>query len=66
MAKWEEGFYITAVAGSTGGSSLIVMSKGTPYTQQSYKASNLHLHISFAAASLTVAFSYIMRSCAYV
>lgn len=38
MAKWEEGFYITAMAGSTSGSSLVVMSKGTPYTQQSYKA----------------------------
>ena len=37
MAKWEEGFYITAMAGSTSGSSLVVMSKGTPYTQQSYK-----------------------------
>ena len=38
MEKWEEGYYITAMAGSTGGSSLVVMSKGTPYTQQSYKA----------------------------
>ncbi len=37
MEKWEEGYYITAMAGSTGGSSLVVMSKGTPYTQQSYK-----------------------------
>lgn len=37
MEKWEEGFYITAMAGSTPGSSLVVMSKGTPYTQQSYK-----------------------------
>ena len=37
MEKWEDGFYITAIAGSTGGSSLVVMSKGTPYTQQSYK-----------------------------
>lgn len=40
MAKWEEGFYITAMAGSTNGSSLVVMSKGTPYTQQSYKVIN--------------------------
>lgn len=39
MTKWEEGFYITAMAGSTSGSSLVVMSKGTPYTQQSYKVS---------------------------
>jgi hypothetical protein len=37
MEKWEEGFYITAMAGSMSGSSLVVMSKGTPYTQQSYK-----------------------------
>ena len=37
MERWEEGFYITAMAGSAGGSSLVVMSKGTPYTQQSYK-----------------------------
>ena len=37
MEKWEEGFYITAMAGSASGSSLVVMSKGTPYTQQSYK-----------------------------
>ena len=37
MEKWEDGCYITAIAGSSGGSSLVVMSKGTPYTQQSYK-----------------------------
>jgi hypothetical protein len=37
MEKWEEGFYITGMAGSMTGSSLVVMSKGTPYTQQSYK-----------------------------
>lgn len=37
MEKWEDGFYITAMAGSCSGSSLVVMSKGTPYTQQSYK-----------------------------
>ncbi|KAI8105586.1 hypothetical protein M9434_000170 [Picochlorum sp. BPE23] len=39
MERWEDGFYITAMAGSAGGSSLVVMSKGTPYTQQSYKVS---------------------------
>lgn len=39
MEKWEEGYYITAMAGSATGSSLVVMSKGTPYTQQSYKVS---------------------------
>lgn len=39
MERWEEGFYITGMAGSiyTSGSSLVIMSKGTPYTQQSYK-----------------------------
>eukprot|EP00798_Chlamydomonas_sp_ICE-L_P015695 gene15695-21804_t len=40
MEKWEEGFYITAMAGSMSGCSLVVMSKGTPYTQQSYKVSD--------------------------
>ncbi|GAB4816588.1 hypothetical protein N2152v2_003634 [Parachlorella kessleri] len=40
MEKWEEGFYITAMAGSNTGNSLVVMSKGTPYTQQSYKVSD--------------------------
>ncbi len=40
MEKWEEGFYITAMAGSMSGSSLVVMSKGTAYTQQSYKVSD--------------------------
>lgn len=40
MEKWEEGFYITTMAGSMSGSSLVVMSKGTPYTQQSYKVSD--------------------------
>jgi len=40
MAKWEEGFYVTGVAGSSNGSCLVVMSKGTLYTQQSYKVSD--------------------------
>ncbi|KAI3428793.1 hypothetical protein D9Q98_007612 [Chlorella vulgaris] len=40
MEKWEDGYYITAMAGSAAGSSLVVMSKGTPYTQQSYKVSD--------------------------
>jgi len=40
MEKWEEGYYITAMAGSNIGSSLVVMSKGTPFTQQSYKVSD--------------------------
>jgi hypothetical protein len=38
--KWEEGYYITAMAGSMSSASLVVMSKGTPYTQQSYKVSD--------------------------
>ncbi|CAD6207000.1 unnamed protein product [Miscanthus lutarioriparius] len=37
--QWEKNYYITAIAGATNGSSLIVMSKGTLYTQQSYKVS---------------------------
>lgn len=37
--QWEKNYHITAIAGATNGSSLVVMSKGTPYTQQSYKVS---------------------------
>ncbi|CAI7796161.1 unnamed protein product, partial [Closterium sp. NIES-53] len=40
MEQWEKNFYITAVAGASNGNSLVVMSKGTPYTQQSYKVSD--------------------------
>merc|ERR1719375_659724 len=40
VEKWEEGYYITCMAGSAIGSSLVVMSKGTSYTQQSYKVSD--------------------------
>lgn len=40
MQKWEEGFYITCLAGAGSGASLVVMSKGTTYTQQSYKVSD--------------------------
>ncbi|XP_051147771.1 casein kinase 1-like protein HD16 [Andrographis paniculata] len=39
MQHWEKNYYITAIAGTTNGSSLIVMSKGTSYLQQSYKVS---------------------------
>jgi len=46
MERWEEGFYITALAGmgapgdsGESGGALVVMSKGTMYTQQSYKIS---------------------------
>ncbi|KAG6420343.1 hypothetical protein SASPL_116868 [Salvia splendens] len=39
MEQWEKNYYISAIAGANNGSSLIVMSKGTPYLQQSYKVS---------------------------
>lgn len=37
MERWEEGYYITSMAGSNSGSSLVVMSRNTAYSQQSYK-----------------------------
>ncbi|KAG0558284.1 hypothetical protein M758_10G015400 [Ceratodon purpureus] len=40
MEQWEKNFYISAIAGANNGSSLVVMSKGTSYTQQSYKVSD--------------------------
>ncbi|KAK1287539.1 Casein kinase I isoform delta-like [Acorus calamus] len=40
MEQWEKNYYISSIAGSNNGSSLVVMSKGTPYTQQSYKVSD--------------------------
>ncbi|XP_057454401.1 casein kinase 1-like protein HD16 [Lotus japonicus] len=40
MEHWEKNYYISAIAGAVNGSSLVVMSKGTPYTQQSYKVSD--------------------------
>ncbi|KAK9282472.1 hypothetical protein L1049_005390 [Liquidambar formosana] len=40
MDQWEKNFYISAIAGATNGSSLVVMSKGTQYLQQSYKVSD--------------------------
>ncbi|XP_076895196.1 casein kinase 1-like protein HD16 isoform X2 [Bidens hawaiensis] len=39
MEQWDKNYYISAIAGSNSGSSLVVMSKGTPYLQQSYKVS---------------------------
>ncbi|KAA8525242.1 hypothetical protein F0562_007097 [Nyssa sinensis] len=39
MEQWEKNYYISAIAGATNGSSLVVMSKGTQYLQQSYKVS---------------------------
>ncbi|KAJ4846400.1 Casein kinase 1-like protein hd16 [Turnera subulata] len=41
MEQWDKSYYITSVAGTTNGSTLVVMSKGTPYTQQSYKVSDI-------------------------
>ncbi|CAM0882778.1 unnamed protein product [Alopecurus aequalis] len=40
MDQWDRNYYISAIAGANNGSSLVVMSKGTPYTQQSYKVSD--------------------------
>ncbi|XP_039026067.1 casein kinase 1-like protein HD16 [Hibiscus syriacus] len=40
MQQWEKNYYISAIAGSTDGGSLVVMSKGTSYLQQSYKVSD--------------------------
>ena len=40
LERWEEGFYITCMAGSRDGNSLVVMSKNTLYNQQSYKVSD--------------------------
>ncbi|CAI0440679.1 unnamed protein product [Linum tenue] len=40
MEQWEKNYYISSVAGANNGSSLVVMSKGTQYTQQSYKVSD--------------------------
>ncbi|KAI6671881.1 hypothetical protein NL676_006766 [Syzygium grande] len=37
MEQWEKNYYISAIGGSANGSSLVVMSKGTQYLQQSYK-----------------------------
>ncbi|KAE9589293.1 hypothetical protein Lal_00000481 [Lupinus albus] len=40
MEQWDKSYYITSIAGSVNGASLVVMSKGTQYTQQSYKVSD--------------------------
>ncbi|KAJ1385816.1 Serine/threonine-protein kinase, active site [Sesbania bispinosa] len=40
MEQWDKNYYITSIAGANNGSSLVVMSKGTQYTQQSYKVSD--------------------------
>lgn len=41
MEQWDKNYYITSIAGACNGSALVVMSKGTPYTQQSYKVSDI-------------------------
>ncbi|KAG8380012.1 hypothetical protein BUALT_Bualt07G0149300 [Buddleja alternifolia] len=38
--QWEKNYYISAAAAIANGSSLVVMSKGTQYVQQSYKVSD--------------------------
>ncbi|XP_062154569.1 casein kinase 1-like protein HD16 [Alnus glutinosa] len=40
MEQWEKNYYISAIAGAMNESSLVVMSKGTQYLQQSYKVSD--------------------------
>ncbi|KAF5748273.1 hypothetical protein HS088_TW04G00225 [Tripterygium wilfordii] len=40
MEQWERNYYISAIAGADNGRSLVVMSKGTQYLQQSYKVSD--------------------------
>ncbi|GFY98938.1 protein kinase family protein [Actinidia rufa] len=40
MEQWEKSYYISSIAGANNGSSLVVMSKGTQYSQQSYKVSD--------------------------
>ncbi|XP_027067690.2 casein kinase 1-like protein HD16 [Coffea arabica] len=40
MDQWDKNYYISCLAGATNGSSLVVMSKGTMYNQQSYKVSD--------------------------
>ncbi|KAK4604209.1 hypothetical protein RGQ29_012637 [Quercus rubra] len=41
MEQWDKNYYITSVAGACNGSALVVMSQGVPYTQQSYKVSDV-------------------------
>ncbi|KAL0905555.1 hypothetical protein M5K25_023985 [Dendrobium thyrsiflorum] len=40
LEQWEKNYYISALAGSNNSSSFVVMSKGTQYSQQSYKVSD--------------------------
>jgi hypothetical protein len=41
MEQWDKNYYITSFAGACNGSAFVVMSKGTTYTQQSYKVSDV-------------------------
>ncbi|KAI8565544.1 hypothetical protein RHMOL_Rhmol03G0268300 [Rhododendron molle] len=41
MEQWDKNYYITSFAGACNGSAFVVMSKGTAYTQQSYKVSDV-------------------------
>ncbi|CAI9106807.1 OLC1v1006033C1 [Oldenlandia corymbosa var. corymbosa] len=40
MEQWDKNYYISCLAGASNGSGLVVMSKGTSYSQQSYKVSD--------------------------
>jgi serine/threonine protein kinase len=40
VEQWDRGLYITSVAGAQSGASLVVMSRGSRFTQQSYKISD--------------------------
>ncbi|KAI4381900.1 hypothetical protein MLD38_007922 [Melastoma candidum] len=55
MEKWDKNYYISAVSGATNRSSLVVMSKGTQYLQQSYKVSDARdLLLSFFKEQFTL------------
>ncbi|XP_021827701.1 casein kinase 1-like protein HD16 isoform X2 [Prunus avium] len=41
MEQWDKNYYITSLAGTCNGNALVVMSQGVPYTQQSYKVSDV-------------------------
>ncbi|XP_077233723.1 casein kinase 1-like protein HD16 [Tasmannia lanceolata] len=41
LEQWDRNYYISSVAGAANGNSLVVMSKGTPFSQQSYKVSDI-------------------------
>ncbi|XP_057968726.1 casein kinase 1-like protein HD16 [Malania oleifera] len=41
MEQWDKNYYISSIAGALNGSALVVMSRGMPYTQQSYKVSDV-------------------------